>query len=309
MLNEAKIIFDKIKDFRFFLTEGVGNNVIIDAIDKQEYLYLYYNGDDNVEKGFRTVRPMVLGTTSAGNTVLRAWQDKGRSQSLGAHAKRAPRPPAPRGEHERWTDTDGSQKPGWRLFRVDKISKIYPIGDRFVDNDGKVLIPPKYREGGDDQMGGGIIAYVSTQPAQTTMTNVGDMDKPKVVSKPDKQVAEPKGRWKDFVGVDISKRPMTPETIQKIYDYAVNVRKERTDNLFIALDKHNRYKLKLEKYRDRFPRESIIGNVKELYDDLVLKNRQKTASEDDFIRKEMEKFNQGIQNENNEHKTFFKEKK
>ena len=240
---------------------------------------------------------------------MRAWQDKGRSQSLGANAKRPPRTPAPSGEHERWTDTDGSQKPGWRLFRVDKIAKIYPIGEKFVDENGDTLIPPKYREGGDSQMGGGIISYVSTQPVKTTVTNVGDMDKPKVISKSDKPVEEPKGLWKDFVNADISKRPMTPEAIQKIYDNAVNVQKKATKKLFVALDKNNRYYLKPEEYRDRFPQNAIVGNLKELYDELVLKNRQKSAAENDFIRKEMEMFNQGIQNNNNKPTTFFKEKR
>ena len=101
MLVEAKIIFDKIKGLRHLLNEGVGEKDITDAIDNREYLYIYYNGDDNVEKGYRTIKPMVLGKTGAGHLVLRAWQDKGRSQSLGVNAKRTPRV-----NHEKWTDND-----------------------------------------------------------------------------------------------------------------------------------------------------------------------------------------------------------
>ena len=235
-MSEAKIIFENIKVLRHLLTEAVGENVIINAIDNREYVYLYYDGDENVEKGYRSVRPMILGKTKKGNTVLRAWQDKGRSQSLGAHATREKRQ-----DHEYWSDVDGKTKPGWRLFRVDKISKIYPTGDKFVE-DGKVLIPPKYKEGNDEQMGGGIIAYVSTTPAKVDVSNVGDMDKPKVVVKPDK-IPPPVGRWKDFSDANPEKRPMDAETIQKIYDIAMNVRKENTGQLFVAIDNKNRYHL------------------------------------------------------------------
>lgn len=303
MMTEAKIIFDNIKSLRHLLTEAVGENVIKDAIDNHEYVYLYYNGDDNVEKGYRTVRPMVLGKTGKGHMVLRAWQDKGRSQSLGAHAKRPPRPPAPKDDHERWTDTDGSTKPGWRLFRVDKISKIYPTGDKFEDEDGKALIPPKYREDGDDQMGGGRIAWVSTQQMKIGFAKADAMDKPTVIAKPDTGVPEVK-RWKPFYNANPARRPMTPETIQKLYDIAMNVRKEKIGDLFVAIDDKNKFHFRPESSRDRFPQNAIVGNLKQLYDDLVLKNRQPTAAERDFANKELDKFNKA----GNQNPTLFEEK-
>jgi len=293
MISEAKIIFDHIRSLRHLLTEAVGENVIKDAIDNHEYVYLYYNGDDNVEKGYRTIRPFVLGKTGKGHTVLRAWQDKGRSQSLGPHAKRPPRPPAPKDDHERWTDTDGSTKPGWRLFRVDKIAKLYPTGDKFEDDDGNVLIPPKYDESGDKQMGGGRIAWVSTQQLKIGFAKAGATDEPTVVPKPEPDVQQVK-RWEPFYNANAARRPMNAATIQKLYDIAMNVRKEKTGDLFVAVDDKNKYHFRPETIRDRFPQNAIVGNLKQLYDELVLNNRQKTSAEQDFVRREKEKFDKSV---------------
>lgn len=295
-MNEAKTIFENIRSLRQLLTEGVGEDVIVDAIDNHEYIYLYYNGDDNVEKGYRTVRPMAMGPANFKNdsgTVLRAWQDKGRSQSLGPHAKRPHRKPYPHDEHELWTDTDGKDKPGWRLFKLDKISRVYPTGEKFHDDEGNVLIPPKYKEGTDSQMST-VTHWVKTSPARVDVDNVGDMDAPKVVSKPAHGPAVPVKRWEPFYRADVSKRPMDAQTIQKLYDIAMNVRKERTGDLFVAVDDKNKYHLRPEKHRERFPKNAIVGNLKQLYNDLVLNNRTKSSSEQDFANKELEKFNQSI---------------
>ena len=292
-MSEAKIIFEHIKTLRHLLTEAVGENDIIDAIDNTEYLYLYYDGDGNTEKGFRTVRPFVLGKTSKGKTVLRAWQDKGRSHSLGPNRDRPPRKPHPTGEHERWTDIDGKDKPGWRLFLVDNISRIYPTGDKFIKK-GKLLIPPKYKEGSDEQMGGGIIAYVKTTPASVDILNVDDMDKPKVIVKPETPVTAPVKRWSPFYGADARRRPMDAKTVQKLYDFAMNVRKEKIGDLFVAIDDDDKYHFRNEKIRDRFPQNAIVGNLKDLYNDLVLKNREKSATERDFANRELDLFNKSV---------------
>lgn len=302
MINEAKIIFDKIKGLRYLLKEGVGDTDIIDAIQNHEYIYIYYDGDDNVEKGYRTVRPYVLGTTGKGNAVLRAWQDKGRSQSLGPNAKRPKRQ-----NHEYWTDDDGKQKPGWRLFRLDKISKIFPIGKKFEDSDGNVLIPPKYKEGSDMQMKGGITAYVSTKTPKRVVTNVGDIDKPKVIGKAPSAFDKQTGRWKNFFNANKGKRDINATDVQKLYDIARNVYKKSPRDFFIAIDNKNNYTLKPLKIKDRFPQDAIVGDLAQLYDQLVLQNREKTAAEKDFIRRETEKMNKNIQGNNNDTKSFFRE--
>ena len=117
MITELKILFENIRHFRQLLTEGVSDKTIVDAINNHEFLYIYYQGETTKETGYRTIRPFVLGTNTSGNLALRAWQDKGRSDSL--------RPDAPRIKrkgHEYDVDHDGVTKPAWRLFLVDNIT-------------------------------------------------------------------------------------------------------------------------------------------------------------------------------------------
>ncbi|MFW6247193.1 MAG: WYL domain-containing protein, partial [bacterium] len=155
MIKEIRYLFENIKKFKL-LNEAVDDKRVVDAIQNHEYIYIYYTGDESNASGYRTVRPYVLGTTKDGNKVLRAWQDKGKSDSFMGNTSRR------RADHEYWNDKDGKTVPGWRLFRVDRISSLYPTGKQFNDQDGNVLVPPKYREGADDQMKGGIISYIST---------------------------------------------------------------------------------------------------------------------------------------------------
>jgi hypothetical protein len=151
MISEAKILFENIKHFRQLLTEGVNDKVIVDAINQHKFLYIYYKGETTIETGYRTIRPFVLGVNTGGNLAVRAWQDKGRSDSLRADS------PRNRLHHEHEVDTDGVIKPGWRLFLVDHITSAIPTGKRFIDAQGNVEIPTGYKEN-DKDMTGGIIA-------------------------------------------------------------------------------------------------------------------------------------------------------
>ena len=69
---------------------------VIDSIKKKQVIALYYTGDSPGGDGLRTIEPVCLGVSKAGNKVLRAWDYEGASH----------------------TATIGSQPlPGWRLFR------------------------------------------------------------------------------------------------------------------------------------------------------------------------------------------------
>jgi hypothetical protein len=58
---------------------------------------IYYDGDEPGGKGYRTIEPVCVGYSKAGNLVLRAWDIEGASH----------------------TNTTGEQPlPGWRLFRA-----------------------------------------------------------------------------------------------------------------------------------------------------------------------------------------------
>ncbi len=59
-------------------------------------------------RGIRQIEPVCLGTSKAGNKILRAWDEEGSS-------------------HTAYT---GEQPlPGWRLFRLDKILSLKPTGE------------------------------------------------------------------------------------------------------------------------------------------------------------------------------------
>jgi len=130
---------------------------------------------------------------------------------------------------------------------------------------------------------------VSTKGPTRTVVNVGDLDKPKVTTKArdDSVFDKQTGRWKDFYRDNKkAQKEITPEMVQKLYDIAVNVNKKAVGNTFVAVDKKGKFFLKSKDYKDRFPQEAIVGDLRQLYDELVLNNRLQTAAEKDFIKKE-----------------------
>jgi len=92
------------------------NNVMTkleDAITNKFVCTIYYKGERPglVDDGYRYIEPYALGVNIQGNTVVRGWLIKGTSRS----GKR-----------------DSSLVPGWRLFRVDRISEINPTLQKFT---------------------------------------------------------------------------------------------------------------------------------------------------------------------------------
>lgn len=94
-------------------------DLVTDAIRNKRRLSLDYR------PGQRTVEPHVLGYSSEGNILLRAYQTEGASAS---------------GEHE-----------NWKLFRIDRADTLSDSGEEF---DGP---RPGYNPD-DSAMKGGIIA-------------------------------------------------------------------------------------------------------------------------------------------------------
>jgi predicted DNA-binding transcriptional regulator YafY len=101
----------------------------IDDIQRgiKQKMVMVINYDDNKPeaKGYRSVEPVCLGYSKAGNLVLRAWEREGASYSA---AK------------------EGNVLPGWRLFRVDKILTFKPTMDNFTE------MRPNYNPNGDKLM-------------------------------------------------------------------------------------------------------------------------------------------------------------
>jgi len=82
------------------VTEAASLGDVQDSIKKKKIIVIYYDGNDNGGKGYRTIEPLCLGYSKKGNLVLRAWESEGSSWSA---------------------KNKGNFLPGWRLFRLDKI--------------------------------------------------------------------------------------------------------------------------------------------------------------------------------------------
>lgn len=267
MITEQKILFNNIKNFRHLLTEGVSQDSIVKAIQNHEWLYIYYNANDEDGKnvsGYRTIRPYVLGTNKNGNTVLRAWQDN--PKNSWHFNNRATRPDSQ--YHDYWVDSEGT-KPGWRMFRLDKISKVYPIGKKFNDSRGGPMIPAGYHEGGDDDMTS-IIAYVSTKDEldfDYKYKKDIEIDK---VSRADRD----KAKWNSIRRGNKNNRKIFADDVVKLRDIASRVHKTKHGSYLVVIDDKNDFQLMLAKDKDKqkIPDTAIIGTLPYLYDSLVKAN-------------------------------------
>jgi predicted DNA-binding transcriptional regulator YafY len=103
---------------------------VVDCIKNKKKCIIYYDGDEPGGRGLREIEPVCLGTSKAGNKVLRAWDTEGASH----------------------TGYKGEQPlPGWRLFRLDKVLSLKPTGENFVE------MKPNFNPNGDKSMTSVII--------------------------------------------------------------------------------------------------------------------------------------------------------
>lgn len=262
MVNEVKKIFENIKFMRRFLNESASVEPIIDAINNHEYIYIYYGGDAKTRKGYRTIRPFLLGThKSSGNRVLRAWQDRGRSDSFDKRPTRIDS-----FEHDYWFD-DGVEKPGWRLFRIDKIEKIYPIGRKFVKN-GEVMIPPKYNEN-DKEVNGEH--WVSKETPRKINRVSADPDIPNIDGqKQDKSEFDKQSeKFKSFINYSNRSREITKSDVSKIYNYVKKVYKKSPNMYVVVVDDNGQFVVRNIKTKYKIPEDRIVGDLTTLYSSLV----------------------------------------
>ena len=103
---------------------------ITDCIKNKKKCIIYYDGDEPGGRGLREIEPVCLGTSKAGNKVVRAWDAEGASH----------------------TGYKGEQPlPGWRLFRLDKVLSLKPTGENFTE------MRPNFNQNGDKSMTSVII--------------------------------------------------------------------------------------------------------------------------------------------------------
>ena len=107
------------------ILEAAHMDVIIKSIKDKQIVVINYDGDEPGGKGLRTIEPVCLGYSKAGNPVLRAWDYEGASHK------------AYKGE---------KPLPSWRFFRLDRIISFIPTRDNFDSP------KPGYNPRGDKSM-------------------------------------------------------------------------------------------------------------------------------------------------------------
>ena len=114
-----------INNLKSLINEAASLSDVQDSIKQKKVIIIYYDGEDNGGKGYRTIEPVCLGVSKRGNMVLRAWEIEGAS----------------------WSDrNEGNYLPGWRFFRLDKIFTYKPTMDNFTE------MRPNYNPNGDKSM-------------------------------------------------------------------------------------------------------------------------------------------------------------
>lgn len=111
--------------FRSLIVEVASVNSVVDAIRNRKKIVIYYDGDEPGGKGLRTIEPVCFGYSKRDNPVLRAWDFEGSSHT--AYLGEKP-------------------LPGWRLFRLDKITYLQPTAETFNE------VRPNYNPNGDRSM-------------------------------------------------------------------------------------------------------------------------------------------------------------
>lgn len=111
--------------FRSLIVEVASINSVVDAIRNRKKIVIYYDGDEPGGKGLRTIEPVCFGYSKRENPVLRAWDYEGASHT--AYLGEKP-------------------LPGWRLFRIDKITYLQPTAETFDE------VRPNYNPKGDKSM-------------------------------------------------------------------------------------------------------------------------------------------------------------
>lgn len=302
MLNEVKIFFENVTHFRQLLKEGVGESTIVDAINKHKIVYIYYAGDQTLEKGYRSIRPMVLGhskskeaETEGDYMLLRAWEIAGNSDSK-----------------KMYSDEKGRMKYGWRLFRVDKITSFLPTGKFFNTNTEKFANTEWVEDynPNDSQMKN-IIAAVEFDSGQPQTNQVGDTTAQKI-PEPDSAFKGQKEKFQYFSNMGKKQRDITADEVKDLWDWAIKHRhKGSRERLLVVTDQHGDMILKDASQKTQIPPDSIVGNLKDLYIRLVKPNEKIDTSFLDNAKndalKNVNKINQSnITQENQNKKTFFK---
>jgi predicted DNA-binding transcriptional regulator YafY len=125
--------------FKSLIVEVTSMETVVDSIKNKKRVVIYYDGDEPGGKGLRVIEPVCFGYSKAENPVVRAWDMEGSSHT--AYLGEKP-------------------LPGWRLFRLDKMSFMRPTAEVF--NEPR----PNYNPNGDKSMTRVIVNAKFDQPTE-----------------------------------------------------------------------------------------------------------------------------------------------
>lgn len=242
-MNENRLIKENIKTLRL-LTESIDRQSIIDAIEGNRVVYIYYQGDETVNRGYRTIEPYTLGThKSTGNLLLRAYQQAGASDTKGT-AKR-----------------ENDEIPGWRLFKVDGISSFMPVqgnNSRFKDS----LTPRKGYNPNDSALN--VIATHDSEGIKT-IDNKGaeSIEEPNYQSN-DKSVFDKQtSAFKDFIRDNNTFQ--FKKSLADLFGRVKFSRKQNPNNYIVVVNPNGELEYKPKNWSERLEPNKIVGNLNDLF--------------------------------------------
>lgn len=263
MHNETKILLTQVKEFRKrSLNEGASSRDIIDYINNREYIMVNYRAEDGERQasGMRTVRPYVYGTDKrSGDEVIRVWQDKGNSWHLRNRATRkmsdvdSQKGFSRDGEgHDFWYDKDNSMKSGWRVMKLANIISIFPTGKKFIDDEGRIYIPPKYKANADADIN--VRAYVP-------------VTRERVVQEPEEEPIEepvptkPVSKWEQFKDGDASKHDINSRIVDALRRRATTAYKKRIADFVVVVNYRGEFDLVERQNINKVPKQAVVGDL------------------------------------------------
>jgi len=123
-------VINLFETYKSLILEAVNAQNVMDAIDKNYRIKIYYQGEKESQSGWRNIDIYVYGISKAGNPIIRAYQSFGKSFS-------SPHEPS-----------------GWKLFRLDRITQWIPTkqhyGNNPVSDEGGTI--PAFNPNGDRSM-------------------------------------------------------------------------------------------------------------------------------------------------------------
>jgi hypothetical protein len=175
-------------------------------------VHIYYAGDNTIMKGYRTIKPYVLGTSKSKESqqspylLLRAWETAGNSDS-----------------RKIYYDQKGKGQYGWRLFRVDKITSFLPTGELFSTEEGKFPDPDAYNPN-DSQMGS-IIAAVEIVDDEPETNVSGNVTQQKVQPSGDTSAFKAQAnKFKRFSNIAKKQREITADEVEHLWGMVSQMR-------------------------------------------------------------------------------------